>query len=78
MLQACLDDAVPAEVLSAAAGHSSRIGHFKRWLNRLLRGGLLEMTVADKPRSPAQRYRITEKGQAALANAAEECEEIET
>ena len=67
MLRACLDDAVPAEVLSAAAGHPSRTGHFKRWLNRLLRGGLLEMTVPDKPRSPAQKYRLTEKGQAALA-----------
>ena len=70
MLQACLDDAVPAEALSAAAGHSSRTGHFKRWLNRLLHGGLLEMTVPDKPRSPAQRYRLTEKGQAALECAA--------
>ena len=67
MLQACLGDAVPAEVLSAAAGHSSRTGHFKRWLNRLLRGGLLEMTVPDKPRSPAQKYRLTDKGRAALA-----------
>ena len=70
MLQACLDDAVPAEALSAAAGHSSRTGHFKRWLNRLLRGGLLEMTVPDKPRSPEQRYRLTEKGRAALECAA--------
>ena len=75
MLRACLDDAVPAEVLSAAAGHSSRTGHFKRWLNRLLRGGLLEMTVPDKPRSPAQRYRLTEKGQAVLRCAAEGHEE---
>ena len=78
MLQACLDGAVAAEALSAAAGHPSRTGHFKRWLNRLLRGGLLEMTVPDKPRSPAQRYRLTEKGQAALGCAAEGHEERDT
>ena len=78
MLRACLDDAVPAEVLSAAAGHSRRTGHFKRWLTRLLRGGLLEMTVPDKPRSPAQRYRLTEKGRAALECAAGGREERDT
>ena len=78
MLQVCLDDAVPAAALSAAAGHSSRTGHFKKWLNRLLRGGLLEMTVPDKPRSPAQRYRLTEKGQTVLASPAEGCEERDT
>ena len=67
MLQTCLDGAVPAEALLAAAGHSSRTGHFRRWLNRLLREGLLEMTVPDKPRSPAQKYRLTDKGRAAIA-----------
>ena len=67
MLQACLDGAVAAEALSAAAGHSSRTGHFKRWLNLLLAGGFLEMTVPDKPRSPVQKYRLTDRGRAALA-----------
>ena len=67
MLQACLDRAVPAEALLAAAGHSSRTGHFRRWLNRLLADGLLEMTAPDKPRSPAQKYRLTAKGRAAIA-----------
>ena len=71
MLQACLDGAVAAEALSAAAGHSSRTGHFKRWLNLLLAGGFLEMTVPDKPRSPVQKYRLTDKGWAALGRAAD-------
>ena len=71
MLQACLDGAVAAEALSAAAGHSSRTGHFKRWLNHLLAGGFLEMTVPDKPRSPVQKYRLTDKGWAALGRAAD-------
>ena len=55
ILQACRDGAVAAEALSAAAGHSSRTGHFKRSLNLLLAGGFLEMTVPDKPRSPVRR-----------------------
>ena len=71
MLQACFDGAVAAEALLAAIGHSSRTGYFRRRLDRLLHDELLEMTAPDKPRSPAQRYRLTEKGQAALGRAAE-------
>ena len=67
MLQACLDGAVPAEALSAAVGHSSRTGYFKRWLKYLLTGGFLEMTVPDRPTSPAQKYRLTDKGRTAIA-----------
>lgn len=36
-------------------------------LNPLLNAGLLEMTIPDKPRSSKQKYRLTEKGRAALA-----------
>ena len=72
MLQTCLDGAVPAEALLAAAGHSRRTGHFRKWLNRLLAEGLLEMTVPDKPRSPAQKYRLTDTGRAAVAPAGKE------
>ena len=67
MLRACLSGAAPAETLSAIVGHSSRTGHFKRWLKSLLAGGFLEMTVPDRPTSPAQRYRLTDKGRAAIA-----------
>ena len=67
MLQACLGGAVPAETLSATVGHSSRTGHFKRWLKSFLAEGFLEMTVPDKPTSPAQQYRLTDKGRAAIA-----------
>ncbi|HEX4417819.1 MAG TPA: hypothetical protein VH165_07965, partial [Kofleriaceae bacterium] len=35
----------------------------------LLKAGLLEMTIPDKPRSSKQQYRITDIGRAALANA---------
>lgn len=67
MLRACRGGAVPAETLSAIAGHSSRTGHFKRWLKSLLTGGFLGMTVPDRPTSPAQQYRLTNKGRAAIA-----------
>ena len=67
MLQACLGGVVPAETLSATVGHSNRTGHFKRWLKSLLAGGFLEMTVPDRPTSPVQQYRLTDKGRAAVA-----------
>ncbi len=62
MLRACLGGAVPGDALLAAVGYLSRTRNFRRWLNRLLDEGLLEMTVPEKPRSPAQKYRITDKG----------------
>ena len=67
MLRACLDGAVPAEALSAAVGHSSRTGYFRRWLRSLLSGNFLEMTIPYRPTSPAQQYRLTDKGLAAVA-----------
>ena len=71
MLHACLDTPVAAEALMAAAGHVSRTGQFRRYLQRLLHDGLLELTVPGKPRSPAQMYRLTEKGRAVLGRARE-------
>ncbi len=72
LLCACIDGPVPGEALLAAGGYAHRTGHFRRCLERLQREGLLEMTVPDKPRSPAQRYRLTEKGRRAVAAAADE------
>ncbi len=31
-------------------------------------GGLIEMTISDKRTSPLQKYRLTDKGRALLAN----------
>jgi ATP-dependent DNA helicase RecG len=41
-------------------------------LKPLLDGGLLEMTIPDKPRSSKQKYRLTEKGRRLLTQMAED------
>ena len=76
MLRACVRKDAMSKELQKAGGYGGRTRSFEQRLNRLLRGGLLEMTVPDKPRSPVQRYRLTEKGRSALANSADGCEEI--
>ena len=75
MLQASLVEPVTAEALLAAAGHVSRTGQFRRYLRRLLHDGLLELTVPGRPRSPAQKYRLTDEGRVALRRATEGPEE---
>lgn len=66
MLRACLGGPVPSEALLATVGYSSRTRNFRKWLARLLREKLLELTALGKPTSPFQRYRLTEKGKAAI------------
>ena len=39
----------------------------ERYINPALAGGLIEMTIPDKPNSRLQRYRLTAEGQAKLA-----------
>ncbi len=50
--------------LMAIAGHSNRTRFRDEVLAPLLGSGLLEMTVPEKPRSPNQRYRLTDAGKA--------------
>jgi len=42
-------------------GYVSRTGNFKRCIENLLSSRLIVMTTPQKPRSPNQRYRLTEK-----------------
>lgn len=69
MLRACVEGPGTGQVLQTAAGYARRAGNFERRLEHLLRDGLLERTVPNKPRSPLQKYRLTDKGRAALAKA---------
>ncbi|MDR2586790.1 MAG: Fic family protein [Coriobacteriales bacterium] len=39
---------------------------FRRYIEPLLSGGYIEMTVLDKPNSKLQKYRLTDKGKAAI------------
>jgi len=41
--------------------------NFKRHIQPLVKQGVLEMTIPDKPRSSKQRYRTTDLGRKALA-----------
>ena len=66
MLRACAQTAATAAELRAAAGYASRTRAFRQRLGGLLEDGLLRMTVAHKPSSSLQRYRITPKGSAQL------------
>ena len=55
--------------LLVAGRYSGRSGSFRRRLAHLVAGGLLEMTLPNKPTSPSQRYRLTQEGRAAIASA---------
>ena len=72
MLQACVRQSATSKELQAAAGYAARTRSFELRLNGLLRDGLLEMTVPDKPRSPIQQYRLTDEGRAALRSSAKD------
>ena len=70
MLRACVEAAATSRELRRAGGYAGRTRSFEQRINRLRSAGLIEMTAPDKPRSSAQRYRLTAKGRAAVAAAA--------
>ena len=49
-----------------AMGMSHRQTFRENYLDRALEAGLIERTIPDKPRSPMQRYRLTDKGREVL------------
>ena len=75
MLLACVERTATSKELQAVAGYAGRTRSFESRLNGLLHDGFLEMTIPDKPRSPIQKYRLTDEGRATLRRAAEDHEE---
>ena len=57
--------------LMAVTGRSDRTKFRHQVLNLLLEGGLVEMTIPDKPRSSKQRYRLSDKGRRWLEESGE-------
>ena len=66
LLSACLQAEASSKALQTACGYAGRTRSFERRLGRMLAEGLLAMTDPAKPRSPRQRYRLTDRGRAAL------------
>jgi predicted HTH transcriptional regulator len=69
MLGAAVDGPVHRDVLLEAVGLKPLSQNYTRHVVPLLEAGLLAMTVPDKPRSKAQRYRITDAGREFLGAA---------
>ena len=67
LLRNCLTDKSLVELM-AIVGRVNRTKFREQVLNPLLAEGLLEMTIPDRPTSRLQRYRLTDKGRAWLAD----------
>jgi ATP-dependent DNA helicase RecG len=61
IMRKCLMERAIADLMSVV-GRSNRTKFRDQVLNPLLDGGLVEMTIPDKPTSSKQKYRLTQKG----------------
>lgn len=52
--------------LAQGLGHQSVSGELNKQIRRLLDGGLIELTIPNKPNSRLQQYRLTDKGRSVL------------
>ena len=66
-LLAALRGAMTRQELQTALGLADRTSFRERYLKPALDDRLIEMTIADKPNSRLQRYRMTQRGRQWLA-----------
>lgn len=66
MLRTVLDGPAHRNELLDAAGLGRLAQNYARHVLPLVNDGLLELTIPDKPRSRAQRYKITDRGRSLL------------
>ena len=66
IIELCSNDSSQAELM-ATFGRSNRTTLRDQFLSPLLSNGLVEMTIPDRPKSRLQKYRLTAKGAALLA-----------
>lgn len=61
-------DSASVSEIAKHNGLTTPSGSMKRIVRSMLSSGLIERTMPDKPHSRLQKYRLTAKGRAALAN----------
>ena len=66
-LLACQNEPRKSSAIQASTGFRHRETFQRNYLDVLLANGWLERTIPDKPKSQLQKYRLTAKGQALLA-----------
>ena len=68
VLNLLVEGPMPKAELSKKLGYKQLSGQLNKVFRDLLTDGVIEYTLPEKPRSPRQQYRLTEKGRTELTN----------